>query len=253
MLNLLKADLGRIFSSKGIYITIGLLLSAVLMHTFSSQVGAFDVENSRASGYTMLFHFMLMMDNIYLTLVPIVYFAVSDDFEQGTIKNVLSGNVSRTTYYLSKLVLALSFCFLFYVLQVFGGALLTTALHGFGRELTGEFIWSVAQPVMAQLLVLFAITAIGVFLAFTLRKLFWFSVAFFAFIMLPVTIIGFLWEAGMDVDAFWRFELITQTRNLINIAYMPAYEIFTILGIVLAYLVLSTIGGLKLFQKSEIK
>jgi len=252
MLNIIRADLGRIFSSKGIYITLGIFIFMFVMHVMG-QAGGFDVATARLAGHTMVFYMMLLVDNIYLTMIPIIYFIVSDDFEHGTAKNALATGVSRVHFYIGKLVVALLFCILLYVLQLGGGAGLTTLIYGFGAEFNSEFIWRVFQSALPQLFALLSITAVGVFLAFLIRKPSWFSIGYAIFILGPGLIIGFLLQMDESLYFLWDFELLTQTRNLLNVANMPTHEIWFVLGVVTVYFVVSTVGGLAWFKKSEIK
>ena len=119
MINLMKADIYRIFRGKGLYITIGFMLLLWFLQSFgmmesigisSESMESPDVIVSKLTGSAVPLIMMRANDNLLYILLPIIIFIASVDFSSGTVKNILINGISRTKYYFSKLILAMLFC-----------------------------------------------------------------------------------------------------------------------------------------------
>ena len=143
MLNIIKADLFRIFKGKGIYICFIVVILMALVSTYSVSPGhlglAVDTGNpNKTEDYGLTDEEILKLNetnsvtdlreilldkvsyeldvsiisqnaNLYYIFIAFVVFILCCDFSNGTIKNTVSTNISKKKYYFSKLILALGF------------------------------------------------------------------------------------------------------------------------------------------------
>ncbi len=139
MLNIIKADLFRIFKGKGIYIVIVILLGFAFLSAYSlsplsmglnlgsennpSIYGLTDEEYqelysissldetreflSNHGSYSLDVANMTKNNNLYYFFIAIIIFVIGCDFSNGTVKNTISTNISKKKYYFSKLILSL--------------------------------------------------------------------------------------------------------------------------------------------------
>ncbi len=252
MLNMMKADVQRIFRGKGIYLTMGVLVLFIVMHVIgTSNVGDTTL---RYAGISMPFYMMQLTSNVIFAVIPIVIMIAADDFTTGTAKNVLTSGTSRMHYYISKLLLSFLFCLLLFVLHIFGGTLIATIVHGFGGTFDMDFVISVLQPFFVQLFLLMAVACVGMFFAFVTRNSSAVTGWLVGFIMAPSLIIVQLLapinERFMDL---LDFEIVTMLFSLVAFPELSTEDITRILLTGTAYILISTIAGMMVFRKCEIK
>ena len=159
MLNMMKADLQRIFRGKGIWITLILWICFSLLSTYAvlspndMQVGVQintdeTLEASESNGLDLAVREefeildvtgvdapLLMMsnvDSIFFFMLPIITFVIATDFSSGAIKNSLSTNVSRSKYYLSKLLLSSLLSLIMYAFHVVMPTIFIVSLNSMG-------------------------------------------------------------------------------------------------------------------------
>lgn len=140
MLNIIKADLFRIFKGKGIYVIIILLLVSAFLSAYSLSplnmgLNLGSENNSSLYGLTneeyqelynissidgtreyLMNHGNYSLDkvnmtknnNLYYFFIAIIIFIIGCDFSNKTIKNTISTNISKRKYYFSKLILSLA-------------------------------------------------------------------------------------------------------------------------------------------------
>ncbi len=139
MLNIIKADLFRIFKGKGIYIIIITLLTFAFISAYSLSplsmglnLGSennpgiygltneeyqelYNIKNLDETREFLMDHGSYSLDkvnmtknnNLYYFLIAIVILVIGCDFSNKTIKNTISTNISKKKYYFSKLILSL--------------------------------------------------------------------------------------------------------------------------------------------------
>lgn len=139
MLNMIKADLFRIFKSKGIYIILVIMVGFAFMTAYSlspmsmglnlgesdnNQLYNLDdeqlnklynivsIEDTRNillnyGDYSLDVANMAKNNNLYYAFIALIVFVIGCDFSNQTIKNTISTNISKRKYYFSKLLLAL--------------------------------------------------------------------------------------------------------------------------------------------------
>lgn len=139
MLNMIKADLFRIFKGKGIYVVILFLVFSAFMSAYSlsplsmglnlgdgdnaelyniepeyvqklydtaSLNEARDILQNHAD-YSLDVANIAKNNNLYYVFIALIIFVIGCDFSNKTIKNTISTNISKSKYYFSKLILAL--------------------------------------------------------------------------------------------------------------------------------------------------
>ena len=264
MLDIIKADFYRIMRGKAFYITLSLLLAFIILqvvtgHTESLLSTNFGGESDSVliTGITAPFEMMSNSDTtLFFLLVFIVIIAVFD-FSSGTAKNVLTSGVSRMEYYFAKLVLSLLFCFAISFLMVAVSSVSATIVRGFGGAFDMAFFGSLLRTFAAQLLILFAITCMGVFFVFTVKNVVAFVGLFLAFGLLPQLIIAFIAsffnEDTISVLWFFHFDLWGSAVRVARIGAMGTSDVIVALLIGVFYIAISTLGGIMLFKRSEIK
>lgn len=252
MLNMMRADIQRIFRGKGIYFTMGALILAIFMHVIGTS-NAGDTA-LRYAGVSMPFYMMQLTSNVVLTMIPIVIFIAGDDFTTGAVKNVLTNGTSRMHYYISKLMLSFLFCIFLFVLHIFGGTIIATIIHGFGGTFDMEFVIGVLQPFSVQLFLLLAVTCVGMFFVFVTRNTNAVTGWFVGFIMAPgliiVQLLAPINERFMDL---LDFELATMLFSLASFPELSTGDITRMLLTGVAYILISTIAGMIVFRRCEIK
>ncbi|XMB66303.1 ABC transporter permease subunit [Mycoplasmatota bacterium zrk1] len=262
MINLIKADIYRIFRGKGIYITIGFLLGLCSLQAFggidslgvsSSSMEGIDEVIPLVTGRIAPLIMMRTNDNLLYLLLPIIIIISSVDFSSGTAKNVLVNGVSRSKYYLSKLVLTMLFCIILLVFSIVIPTIIISLLNGFGGEFDGEFIGQVLKAFSLQLLLFLAVTSIGIFFVFTTKSTAKVNGIYIAFCLVPMIIIVLLFNISEKFLKLLDYEVVMNIRMAANANSMSSGEIGRMILVGIVYLVLSLVGGLILFRKCDIK
>lgn len=262
MINLIKADLYRIFRGKGIYITLAFLFLLCFLQTIgemesigitsSSMEGMGDMTY-QVVGRNVPFSIMRSIDNLLYLLLPVIVFISAVDFSSGTAKNVLANGVSRTQYYFSKLILAMLFCIVMAVGSIVISTLIVTALKGFGGAFDTAFITPVLKVFGLQLFLLMTVTSVGMFFSFTTRSTAKVNGLYMAFCLLPLLVIVLLFEVSESFSKLLDYELVMNIRMAANANSMAPAEIARMLSVGGVYLLLSLVGGIVVFRKCDIK
>ena len=128
MLNIIKADLFRIFKGKGIYVCLLAIIALCSVSIYLRSPGHIgisggltsnsevtkeddlatpeDVRKVAGESNELLDEGMMKVNgNLYYVLIFVVFAVICVDLANHTAKNVISTDVSRTTYYFAKLLL----------------------------------------------------------------------------------------------------------------------------------------------------
>jgi len=267
MFNMVKADIRRIFRGKGVWITLALFLVMSAMNTAvlyanieGQQMGGITITVGEEADRTLPADVeiiggnvpIMMMGNAELVLIfslPFVIFIVATDFSSSTVKNVLSSGASRLNYYISKLIVCWLFALLLYLAHLTIPALVITLANGFGDG----FAYGTLGAFLGQILFVLAITALGVFLAFTTKKSAAVIGFYLALMFLPPIIIMLLMQINERLLNLLRYDLV---HNFVVFANYTAHlntDIIRAISIGFGVLIVSIIGGMALFKKAEIK
>lgn len=262
MINLIKADLYRIFRGKGIYITLAFLFLLCFLQTIGEMasigITSSSMEGTTDAVYQMVgsnvpFAIMSSIDNMLYILLPVIIFISAVDFSSGAAKNVLASGVSRTQYYFSKLILSMLFCLAMAVGSIVIPTVIVSLFKGFGGSFDRAFIRQVLTVFGLQLFLLLTVTSIGTFFAFATRSTAKVNGLYLAFCLLPLLFIVLLFGISESFAKLMDYELVMNIRRAVNANSMAPGEIARIFSVGSVYLLLSIIGGLAIFRKCDIK
>jgi len=270
MLNIIRADIYRILRGKALYITLIVLLAVSILNVmsmYSFETGAITfympagLEDEVAllapqlivNGVNMPRLIAIQMENFVFFLLPVIVIVAGAIFSHGTVKNDLAWGVSRVKLYFSKLILASIICvllMLFFVASATVGAII---LGGIGGSAPPGHWMEILQIYSAQLLFMLSYISIGVFLAFVTRRVAAINGAYMAYIFVPLFIITII--VGINGNLSWLldFEKLTNVMLMAELPNLETHEIVRALGIGSVILASSTIGGIALFRRAEIK
>jgi len=262
MLNIIRADLYRILRGKGFYITMILMIAFIIIQTAANSKGGVGIYISEAdetsvflapeafTGSTAPFEMMDNTDTLLYFLLPLILFIAASDFSDNTLKNVLSNGMPRIRFYLSKLILVCIFCVIFLLAQTVFSIITGTILRGFDGMFDIEFIGRLLRPLSAQLFMCIAVACVGVFFVFTTKIT---TGAYIAFCLLPMMIMFLLYMLNNDLDFLFKYDIISNIRMLANIDMAETTDIIRAFLVGGFYIIASTIGGIAIFRKSEVK
>jgi len=262
MINLIKADIYRVFRGKGIYITMGFLFALCILQSFgmmesigissASMEGAEEVVTG-LSGKMVPMIMMRANDNLLYLLLPVIIFISAADFSSGTAKNVLANGVSRTNYYFSKLILSMLFCIVMSVLSIVIPTIIVTLLKGFGGGIDLEFFGQVFKAFSLQLFLLLAVTSLGIFFVFTTRSTAKVNGLYIAFCLVPMLLIVLMFGISEEFIKLLDYEMVMNIRMAANANTMTSLEIVRVIVFGISYLLFSMVGTILLFKKCDIK
>ncbi len=263
-MNMIKADLYRIFRTKGVYITTILLLLFISLQVISNKIGFVgvstntteyfnEVNSQKFTGSIAPFVMVKYVDNLLYFILPFIIFISSADFSSGAVKNILSSGVSRTKLYLTKLFLSCFTCFLILFINIIIAITIGTILNGFGGEFNAEFIIRLLKPFSAQLFMFLAVTCVGVFFVFTTKKTASVNSLYIAFCICPVILIFMFMRINSDFEFLKKYDIISNLRMLSNFEILSTTDFTRAMLIGTFYILTSTIAGIYFFNKSEIK
>ena len=277
MLNLIRADIYRIARGKALYITLAALLAVSILNIVGWQSGelgafvildehgneirqavildAYDVEirSIEVSGVAIPLALAQSMETFAFFILPVIVVVAGTIFSHGTVKNDIAFGISRTKLYFSKLLLSADVCILMLLFYIGVSMIIATIIGGFGGPAPAGHWVELIQIFSAQLLLLLALTSIGVFLAFVTK---WTSIviaAYLAFLLVPPLVISSLSFANESLARLFEFDMLSNIMMLGNLPNMDTSDILRALGLGVFYLLASTIAGVAIFRRVEIK
>jgi ABC-2 type transport system permease protein len=271
---MIKADTIRVFRGKGIFVTIGILVAVLLMNTvvmvaigdigsmenvIETTATADDPEaailemGADVTGATAAFFAMQTVDNMGFILLALGIFIAAADFTSGTVKNVLSSGASRMKYYFSKLILAGVFTVVMYSLYIALTVILATLFLGFGGTFNGAWLLDVVRPFLGQLWMLLAISGFVVAVTFITKKTAAVIGIYFAVLFAPRMVLMMMAMIDSRFTDLFRFDFWENTNNFAQFQYLSTGDITRSLMVGLVMFAVSTILGVTLFRKAEIK
>jgi len=263
MIGLIRAEAYAILRGKALYITLGamfllhILVIGTQMHIgvdFSSvesmglespDIG-FDGVRSAELLYTQT-------DNTIFFLLPLIILAAGPIFTFGTVKNDIAWGISRAKLYLSKLMIGIGLCVLMMIFYMGVGMLTATALNGFGGPVPDGYWLNLLQIVGAQLFMLLAMTCLGVFLVFLTKSTLAATGIYIGVAVVPAIIITMVADAGTNIVRLLDFDLMIGINRLGFLSQLETRNVVTILGVGALYMLVTTIGGIAIFKRAEIK
>lgn len=274
MINMMRADLYRIFRGFGIFIAAAMI---IIMSSMSvglrepgyigtaaigyeedelTNINDIDFEELRtrrnAEEKKILAREVIAANNnLYYPLIIVVFVLLMADFSSHTIKNTLTAAVIKKKYYLYKLLMIL----LSSVVLIFFNSLFTYLLNYIvnGKEYT-EPIGNVLKATALQLPMLLGAVSLLTMLGFLTRKAATFNAIAISFVILFQLIINAVyaitkWEGVKNF--IYNYELQIALGKL---AFFPERKyILTCMCIGFAEIIISSLLGYQIFKKSEIK
>jgi|GEM_PF-346655 len=295
MLNIIKADLYRITRGKGLYITLSVFVTFMLLMTFSMGQGSIGVdmdsienpdqysemtlENGETvlmydpgvidmNGYLAPFELASSTDNAIWFILPFLVFFITSDFANGAVKNLLSSGSSRLKYYGAKIILMTGVTIALWLLYILIPIVTATIWRGFGGKSDeyflwevfniyppdANFLWEVLKIYLPQLYLMYAVTFIGMFIAFAFRRTATLNtlyiVTMFAPALVSFIVNGYNKKLG-ELLLKWNITTNIQMFGYPNGAVPPSLPRALILGSVV--ITAGAVGGILLFRRAEIK
>ena len=129
MINMMKADLYRIFRGIGIYIAVALIMiissvSIVAKEpgyigngnvSYNDEVVVSTMQETSSEKGTLVQGILAANINLYYPLIIIVFVILMKEFSNKTMKNTLSSAVSKRKYFSYKMIMSLGFSALFII------------------------------------------------------------------------------------------------------------------------------------------
>ena len=266
MTNIIRADIYRILRGKAIYITFAALLALNILVVATSQQGViganmgeleeslgYDAESIQFDGLHIAEVLYTGMDNIVYFLLPLFILVAAPMFSHGTIKNGLSCGMSRTKLYFSKLLLGSGLTLLMLLFYMATGILLATMLHGYGGATPDGYWLNIVKTCSAQLFLLLALNCVGTFLVFTSKRTAVVNGVYIAFCLVPAIVVMALMNASPDFIKLYDYDLLGNIRKLGYMSALKTPDFIKAFATGAFYIAASTIGGIALFKRAEIK
>lgn len=238
MINLMKADLYRIFRGVGIYIAMIMIIvmsTASVVMKEAGYIGNASVTYKgdtivEASGFSaeeaadisaekMLVRSIMAANiNLYYPLILVIFVILMSDFSNKTLKNTLTSAVSKRKYFAYKLLMSLGCSAVFIIFSNLFAYILNYIKNG--KEYT-EPIANILKATALQMPMLLGIVGFLVFMGFLLRRTALYNAVTIPFVMLFQMIIGAIYrlsESKLIEKFLMHFELQTALDRL---AYFP--------------------------------
>ena len=283
MTNLIRADLYRILRGKGIYITFTLaavlsfIVTIVMYLLFSFSRQALEAPEVSAamsdvgmveiflnfSGWDMVSMLFSSSSSMLYFLIPIVFFAAASQFDYGTIKNAVARGVNRTNIYISAMILTGIFVLALFLVYILSGLAFVAMIIGLDDPPMENVLGTLFSVFGFQFLILLAASFVGVFFAFLFRRGVSAVIALVVFYLVTNFAFGIIGNVFPDFRWLLNFEMGTALNRIGSIGVTPSNimselamtnaDYIMVLCAVVFYSVVSTVIGLILFRKAEIK
>lgn len=177
MLNLIRADIYRLFRSKGFYIMLGLLVGYILLSVLSEGYGtsgvkldeiiAMQKESGAAewTGRNTLITMSMQVSFLLYALLPVFVLTTGFDLSRQTYKNLLTAGVSRGKFFFSKYLAFLVMTLLLFVIYYGLSFTAATVKSGMGT-IDSDFIEELLRTIGIQFLCIQGNFAFALFILF---------------------------------------------------------------------------------------
>lgn len=265
MINMMRADLYRIFRGIGIYIAAALIIimSSVSIAvkepgyigngnvSYNDEVVVPVMQETSSTHETLVQGILAANINLYYPLIIIVFVILMTDFSNKTMKNTLSSAVSKRKYFAYKMIMSLGFSALFIVFGNLFTYILNLIVHG---KKYSEPLMDILKITMLQMPMLLGVVSLLVFIGFLFKKAAVYNAVSISFIMLFQIVFGFMCvftESESLKNFLENYELQSALNKL---AYFPEGRYcLTCLCIGIVEILVFSVSGYYIFKKSEIK
>ena len=279
MLNIIKADLYRIFKGKAIYVAIIIILVLASVSCFSMSPGHIGINtsfeeqplvqdeellNKVYETDSILETRKLMKEygaypldkgqlganvNLYYIFIIIVVTVLVTDLSNSTAKNTLSSAISRKKYYLSKLITCIGLGTFLVLINNYGSYLINLIMNG--REFSAGLL-EIMKLTILQLPCFYGIISLLVCIGFCFRKTGTFnSITIPLIIVVQLILTGISTLFHLDTTNILNYEFQYIIGNLI--ANPSNTYILQTLVLAIFYIIVFNVIGYRVFRKTEIK
>jgi ABC-type transport system involved in multi-copper enzyme maturation permease subunit len=274
MLNIIKADLYRVFKGKAIYTVFAVLIAFIIFQSIAGTGGvginttrpegdteAEILQNAleemtaitKADGMTAPFIMAGAAGNMVYFLIPLVICFIGADFSSGAVKNALSRGIPRVTYYFAKLIPVAVCAVIIQLFNLILPIIVATIRHGFGGDFTMIWLGEVLTVYGVQTLMLLAITCVGMLIAFATKKTSAIIGVFIAFLMVPTLIFGILGMISTSFDFLMGYDIVSSIGFAAGFSALPSADIIRMFALCAVYILAGTAVGVTVCRKSDIK
>lgn len=259
MINMLKADLYRIFRSKSFWITQIILVVIVVLSVYFSAVTEFEVSVGVEEGAQVANDFskvawtgcfsiqalMQMSSILAFVMMPIFKIIVGNDLSKEAYKNIIPIGISRTAYLSSKYVVFLVVSLLQFVFYYLSGFLVGTVINGVGQFVVpiNEVVWSFFLS-YCEFQALYALMMLVLYLSFSNVAAILFGILYPMLISIPVIV----FPEATWLNNFNFGELITY----IPVSSFSTQDWIQLIVPVIAAIVIGIAGSVIIFKKKEL-
>ena len=280
MINMIKADLYRVFRGKGIYLAILLAVIMASSSIYVMQPGYIGLTSSdtisgdsmvddetglelsatnsisktrkilkETGGYPLDSAIIGTNVNLYYMFIIIVVGVLVTDLSHSTAKNTVSSAISKKKYYLSKLFTCCLLCIGLVLLNNYGTYIFNRLING-AKFSSG--IEKITKYTLVQLPIMCGIISLLVCMAFLLRKTAAFNAVSIPFVMAAqIVIMGVSALFSIKSNHIMEYEYQFMLSNLVTDTSFS--YIMKSITLAIIYIVVFNILGYNVFRKSEIK
>ena len=171
MINYIKAELYRTFSSKTIYVFLGVIFGFSILLNASNYYYTSITHNKLHSKIIYTMNSTLKSSNSMAFLVTMIFsFIIIREYSQSTFKNIISSNLSRRNIYLGKLITINILNIGIYLAFVLVNTMLALILFKIDSSLTLNSLFDFIKHIIYALPVYIGISSLGCFMAFSMKK-----------------------------------------------------------------------------------
>lgn len=248
MINILVSDFYKLRKSITLWICVGMSLLAAIVMVVSTQStqspdisGIYIMGSVGVNGYNVNVIFIATFISIFL----------SSEFSFGTMKNVLSRGSDRIKVYLSKLIVC-SIASLFMMVVLMGASLIVGTIYwGFDPHGIATFS-GIGGMILTQSLLMVAYAALFACISVTMRSVGAIAIDIISILLFP-NLLGpmstVIFRGSVNLNDFWI------GQSVLKVSTVTPLSNDVILGIIIAlsWLLVSTIVGIALFRKRDVK
>jgi ABC-2 type transport system permease protein len=192
-------------------------------------------------------------NNVTTLLAIIISIFVTAEFTHGTMKNVVSKGFSKIQIYLSKLIVMIVAAFITVLLSFAVGTVSAAIVTGTFGNLSGDFVANLFKVSGIELLLLTALTAVYLFVSMSIKNL----GGVIAINIVGISIFSFIFPLleylVKGKIKFTDYSLLNNIAFYLNGTTMKGSDYLRSAIVGLAFLAVTTILGIVLFRKSDVK
>jgi len=259
MINLIRAEFYRILRSRSFWVTFMVFLALIAAIGLSGLAGSIGVATSETiataesivkSGSSFQLASLQSGDTLLYFFLALITSIIAYDFTGQTAKNVLLRGTSRTSYYLSKLIVVSIICLAYVLVYSTLPFIIGTLMYGAGVEFE---TYDYGRIILAQLPIYLAIISLGVLLAMTVKRTGPIVAIYMASFMVPSLIITFLTQVDERFVKLFDYLLDIALRKVAFLTPITNDHLLFSYALGICAIIGTTALGIYLFQKSEIK